>query len=111
MDDQYYRYIKEREDEAISKRRKDLVSLYRRAITIFSKLKIRSLEPQLSITFQPDVRVDITVFLGKDKENTTLSLYDFWTTEKCEEKFNLFVDAFKTGNLEMCQDVCRIRLF
>lgn len=75
---------------------KESLELYRRYLTIVSKLKLTNISVTMSIRFG-DIRVadiDITVF-NKASNNKSFYIYGFEELEYAEKRLSGFVNAIK----------------
>lgn len=98
MDNGYFEYIDKNRIEELSHRRKELISMYRKAISSLSKIKCKNIIVDATIRIVGDeMSIYITTF-DKHSDNCALALYDFLDTARCRSALERVIAAIRKDN-------------
>ena len=78
-------------------RRKELLKMYRWALTKLSRVNCKTLLVEARIDITEGKNIEIIVF-EKDGTNCSMNLYDFYETERSRKSLERFIAAIKTDD-------------
>jgi len=74
---------------------KEMLSRYRKMLTIVSKLNLKNIEIEMNVHFREEPECSIMVYSRKEGSNRTFYIYPFWSIEKNNAMFDTALSLIK----------------
>lgn len=102
----YYKYQMEKEARLKEQTRKELLKIYRKHLTIISKITLKNIKVSMDIMFGTTRTSEFSITIyNNDGDNRTLTIYDFHEIERSKKALATLVDAIKQDSFEKIEAV------